>query len=87
MAILKGAKFAIGTSFHLTAFSIIFNVPFLTIGMESNRARVNNILELVGLEKQFVTENDNYKEKIKELSNIFPNYEKLKQQIEKSEHF
>lgn len=87
LAILKGAKFAIGTSFHLTAFSIIFNVPFLTIGMESNRARVNNILELVGLEKQFVTENDNYKEKIKELSNIFPNYEKLKQQIEKSEHF
>lgn len=87
LAILKGAKFAIGTSFHLTAFSIIFNVPFLTIGMESNRARVNNILELVGLEKQFVTENDNYKEKIKELSNVFPNYEKLKQQIEKSEHF
>lgn len=34
--------------------------------MESNRARVNNILELVGLEKQFVTENDNIKEKIKD---------------------
>lgn len=87
LAILKGAEFAIGTSFHLTAFSIIFNVPFLTIGTESNRARVNNILELVGLENQFVTENDDYKGKIKELSNMFPHYEKIKLQIEKSELF
>lgn len=87
LAILKGAKFAIGTSFHLTAFSIIFNVPFLTIGMESNRSRVSNILELVGLEKQFVTENDDYKEKIKELSNMFPHYEKLQIKIKKSKQF
>lgn len=87
LAILKGAKFAIGTSFHLTAFSIIFNIPFLTIGMESNRARVNNILELVGLESQFITEADDYKEIIKELSNVFPNYEKLQLKIEESKQF
>lgn len=87
LAILKGAKFAIGTSFHLTAFSIIFNVPFLTIGMESNRARVNNILELVGLENRFITENDDYKEKIKELLNISPHYEKMELQVEESKQF
>lgn len=80
-------EFAIGTSFHLTAFSIIFNIPFLTIGMESNRARVNNILELVGLESQFITEADDYKEIIKELSNVFPNYEKLQLKIEESKQF
>lgn len=87
LAILKGAKFAIGTSFHLTAFSIIFNIPFLSVGMESNRSRINNILELVGLESQFVTENDEYKQRIKDLLNMHICYEKLDIQRKISEIF
>lgn len=87
LAVLKGAKFAIGTSFHLTAFSIIFNIPFLSVGMESNRSRINNILELVGLKNKFVTENDEYKEKIKEILNMQPCYDKLENQIKISKKF
>lgn len=87
LAILKGAKFAIGTSFHLTAFSIIFNVPFLSIGMESNRSRINNILELVGLEKNFITESDDYKTAIKQIQIQRPQYERLEKAIIKSDKF
>ena len=60
LSILRGAKYAVGTSFHLAAFSIIFDIPILTIGMESNRSRIQNILEMAGIKDHFIVENGDY---------------------------
>lgn len=64
LSILKGAKYAVGTSFHLVAFSIIFGVPILAVGMESNRSRIQNILDLAGIRDHFIVESDNYMDTI-----------------------
>ncbi len=54
--LIKNAKFTVGTSFHLTAFSVIFGTPFLAVGLESNRSRICNLLKLVDMERNYVTE-------------------------------
>lgn len=60
LSLLKNAKYAVGTSFHLVAFSVIFDIPILAIGLESNRSRIQNILKKVGLENHFITEDSDY---------------------------
>ena len=52
--IIKNAKFAVGTSFHLAAFSIIFNTPLISIGMETNKQRITSLLKLVNIENSFI---------------------------------
>ena len=54
--LIKNAKFTVGTSFHLVAFSIIFDTPFLAVGLKSNRSRICNLLKLVDMENNYVTE-------------------------------
>lgn len=57
ISLIKNAKFVVGTSFHLAAFSIIFDIPALICGLESNRSRIMNIFGLVGLQSHFITPN------------------------------
>lgn len=87
LSLIKNAKYAVGTSFHLAAFSILFKVPFLIAGLESNRNRIENILELVDLKDNFITEADDYIEKIDNIFNQKFNYVDLENQIEKSKEF
>jgi hypothetical protein len=52
----KFAHCVITTSFHGTAFSLIFNVPFYTINLEDgSENRAKNLLENVGLESRMIT--------------------------------
>lgn len=55
ISLVKHAKFVVGTSFHLAAFSLLFKVPAIICGMESNRSRIMNIFQSVGLENHYVT--------------------------------
>lgn len=59
ISLIKNAKFVVGTSFHLTAFSIIFRVPAIICGLDSNRSRIMNILGPLGLANHFVTPSSN----------------------------
>lgn len=59
LTMINDSSFTIGTSFHLAAFSIIFNKPFLVCGIDSNKNRINNILELTKTKNNFIT-SDNY---------------------------
>lgn len=87
LSLIKNAEYTIGTSFHLAAFSIIFEKPFLIVGMESNRNRINNILSLVNLEDNFITEESDYVESINKLFHQKANYNNLNQKINQSKDF
>ncbi|EHK2338408.1 polysaccharide pyruvyl transferase family protein [Clostridium perfringens] len=67
LSLIKNAKFAIGTSFHLAVFSIIFNIPFVIVGMKSNESRLKSLLENLGCEDRFITVENINEEKILEL--------------------
>lgn len=87
VSLVKYAKFAVGTSFHLAAFSTIFGVPFLIAGMESNRDRINNLLEMAELEKSYVTPEEDISFIGEYLDNSIPNETAIQQEIEKSKSF
>ncbi|MEA5046222.1 MAG: polysaccharide pyruvyl transferase family protein [Petrimonas sp.] len=52
---LQGAAFVITDSFHGTVFSILFNVPFITIGNEKRgMSRFTSLLKMFGLESRLL---------------------------------
>ena len=67
MHAIRDAEFVIATSFHGTAFSIIFEKQFITIGLKKNADRVKTLLQQVGITEQYQdlpieTSKINYKE-------------------------
>lgn len=69
---IRDAKYIIATSFHGTAFSIIFEKQFQTIGLNKNADRVITLLQHMGI-------SEHYQEHPKEVEDI--NYNKLTQQL------
>lgn len=61
---LKGfqdAKFVVTDSFHGTVFSILFNIPFISIGnKDRGMARFESLLKMFGLEDRLVSNIDNF---------------------------
>lgn len=56
---IKNANFIITTSFHGTAFSLIFNKPFISIKQNmTSDLRIESILSMCGQEKRFVNCNN-----------------------------
>lgn len=56
VSLLKYAKFVLTTSFHGTAFSVLFNKPFYTFHVnERVDARSKQLLDSLGLEGRFVS--------------------------------
>ena len=53
MQAIRDAEFVIPTSFHGTAFSIIFEKQFLTTGLQKNADRVQTLLRSVGIPDQY----------------------------------
>lgn len=49
MQAIRDAEFVIPTSFHGTAFSLIFEKQFLTTGLKKNADRVQTLLQSVGI--------------------------------------
>ena len=69
MHAIRDAEYVIATSFHGTAFSIIFEKQFLTIGLKNNADRVITLLQHLNI-------TDHYQEKPKQVQNI--NYKDIK---------
>lgn len=53
--LIAGAKFVVTNSFHGTAFSVNFNIPFITLLPEAGLNRIKGFLESVGLQDRLVT--------------------------------
>ena len=58
VSLFYGASFVITNSFHGTAFSVNFNIPFISTTRNDKRynSRLENILKIVNLEKRLVYE-------------------------------
>lgn len=67
ISLIKNSSYTIGTSFHLAAFSILYDKPSLFIGLESNKSRILNILEVVNKTDSFIVEGSEYEKKIDDL--------------------
>ena len=50
---IRDAEYIIATSFHGTAFSIIFNKQFITIGLKKNSDRVRTLLNSLGINEHY----------------------------------
>lgn len=61
---IKDADFVISTSFHATAFSVIFSRPFYTLPLlgHGNSSRMIDFLKMLGLEERFVTRMEQFHE-------------------------
>ncbi len=80
VSIISGAKFTVGTSFHLAAFSILFDIPVYSVGLPSNKSRIGDLLEMVD-------RRDHYIEAESDLSHIITNYPVLLYNHEKMNAF
>lgn len=57
---IKDAKLVVTDSFHGCVFSIIFNKPFILIGnLDRGMARIESLLELLGLKYRLISNNNN----------------------------
>lgn len=55
MHAIRDAKFVVATSFHGTAFSLIFEKQFITTGLQNNADRVLTLLQAVGIPEHYQT--------------------------------
>lgn len=56
LSYINHAEVVVTNSFHGTAFSVMFEKPFLSVGIASTSARVENLLGMTGLMSQYVTD-------------------------------
>lgn len=58
LSLLANASFVVGSSFHITAFSINFNIPFISVAPDRFSSRIDSILNLCHLEDRKISEYD-----------------------------
>jgi hypothetical protein len=51
---IRHAAFVVTNSFHATAFSAVFEVPFMTVSHSTRNARMESLLKLLGQESRIV---------------------------------
>ncbi|NSI90721.1 polysaccharide pyruvyl transferase family protein [[Clostridium] scindens] len=56
LGLIRDASFVVATSFHATVFSLIFQKEFAIIPPEMNPARIEQLLEYVGLKERIITD-------------------------------
>lgn len=60
VSLIYHADFIVTSSFHGTAFSILFNKQFIAVAPSVRRTRLENIANLLGVKERLVTEKTNY---------------------------
>ncbi len=88
IGLIEGADYIITSSFHGTAFSILFNKNFITVAPSSRKTRLDNLLSIVGLENRLISEPNNIDiERIMKPINYKAPLDKLNKQIIQSKKF
>ena len=82
--VIRDAKFVIATSFHGTAFSLIFEKQFYTLGLGANSDRVLTLFDNLGLKERYIEDfskvnfhDIDYSDVKNKLSNMIYNSKKL----------
>jgi len=60
LSLIKYANFVITSSFHGTAFSILFNKEFVSVEPSIRKNRLENIVKIFGIEKRLINKKSNY---------------------------
>lgn len=55
MQAIRDAEFVVSTSFHGTAFSLIFEKQFIATGLQKNADRVQTLLNSIGIATYYHT--------------------------------
>jgi len=78
LSLINNAEFVVTTSFHGTAFSILFEKQFYALGMQNNSGRALTLLENIGIRERYLekVEDANFYEII--------NYEKINKKLQNS---
>lgn len=61
ISLIRNADFVVTSSFHGTAFSIIFEKQFFVIGLGRKAGRVESLLQMIGLEKYLLESANEYR--------------------------
>ncbi|MCB9807067.1 hypothetical protein H6768_04235 [Candidatus Peribacteria bacterium] len=54
MNLIYNANYVVSTSFHGTAFSILFEKQFYSAGMDDNSSRAKSLLDLFGIPERYI---------------------------------
>lgn len=86
LSYIRNARHVLCTSFHATAFSVIFNKDFYTFPMKGHRnsSRMTDFLNSIGLGNRFVT--DELPEELKPIDYGYVD-DMLEKEIERSKHW
>lgn len=68
---LRDAEFVVATSFHGTAFSIIFEKNFYVMGLNKNADRVISLLNKLGLEDRYLLHASDVENRVNNVANAF----------------
>ena len=60
LSLIKNAYAVITNSFHATAFSINFNIPFICLQRDRANSRINDLLRLLDLSNRKITNTNNF---------------------------
>lgn len=55
LALVSQAKFIVGSSFHITAFAINYNKPFLSVSPDRFSSRIDSLLNMTKLQNRKLT--------------------------------
>ena len=60
VALIKNANYVVSSSFHATAFSVIFKKKFITFPLKNygNSSRISDFLNIVQIKNRFITSFD-----------------------------
>lgn len=85
--LIKNAEFVVASSFHATAFSIIFEKQFLSLVPSYASNRVQDLCDLVGLSSRVVQDASSTDELLREKIDYKEITPAVKKEVEKSETF
>lgn len=88
LGLIAGAEYVVTSSFHGTAFSLIFQKNFLSVAPSKRRKRIDSILNIVGLRDRLIADFNDFKydKAIQPINYIQPTI-KLKKEIAKSKQY
>src|SRR5690554_1199348 len=85
LSLLKNSQFIVTTSFHGTAFSLIFQKQFFAVGLGEHSSRVGSLLDGLGLGSRYFDSLMDFDVRLSEKINYSEVNEKLSKQIERSQ--
>ena len=78
LQLIRNAEFVVNTSFHGTAFSLIFEKQFYTLGLNTNNDRALTLLSSINLKNRYINNLQNFDDTIEDI-----NYEEVRGKLEK----